>query len=287
MLSAGKGTAYISEPLNLYHRPGVFDAPVNYWYTYICEDNQDEYLHSFQEMLQLKYHTRAEIRSLRSVKDIGRFLRDCSSFFLGRLREQRVLVKDPFAVFSAPWFEAELGCQIVIIVRHPAAVASSLRRLKWSFDFDQLLSQNLLMREHLAPFREEMLAATNERSDILDRACLLWRVVYSVVAHFQSQFDTFNIVRHEDLSREPMESFRSLYSQLKLGFSPQAVKTITSSSKTGNPRERPDNSIYTTQLDSQANIQNWKTRLSAGEIERIHSQTRDTACLFYADDTWG
>ena len=54
MLSAGTGTAYISEPLNLFHRPGVFDAPVNNWYKYICEENQDAYLHSFHKMVNVE-----------------------------------------------------------------------------------------------------------------------------------------------------------------------------------------------------------------------------------------
>ncbi|UCF28983.1 MAG: sulfotransferase family protein, partial [Chloroflexota bacterium] len=40
MLAAGRETAYISEPLNVWHRPGVLRVPTQYWYTYINEDNQ-------------------------------------------------------------------------------------------------------------------------------------------------------------------------------------------------------------------------------------------------------
>jgi LPS sulfotransferase NodH len=39
MLAADACTAYISEPLNVLHRPGVFRPKVKYWYQYICEDN--------------------------------------------------------------------------------------------------------------------------------------------------------------------------------------------------------------------------------------------------------
>lgn len=52
---------------------------------------------------------------------------------------KRALLKDPFAVFSVPWFAKKLNCQIVITVRHPAAFASSLQRLGWNFDFKDLL----------------------------------------------------------------------------------------------------------------------------------------------------
>ena len=36
LLAAAPAVAYISEPLNVLHRPGVFRAKVANWYTYIC-----------------------------------------------------------------------------------------------------------------------------------------------------------------------------------------------------------------------------------------------------------
>ena len=47
MLAAGPDVAYISEPLNALHRPGVMRAPVMHWYTYICEANEVEYLEAW------------------------------------------------------------------------------------------------------------------------------------------------------------------------------------------------------------------------------------------------
>ena len=43
--------AYISEPLNVHHRPGVLKVPTQKWYTYICEQNQSIYLSALQETL--------------------------------------------------------------------------------------------------------------------------------------------------------------------------------------------------------------------------------------------
>src|SRR5512146_1513942 len=98
MLAAGPGVAYISEPLNVLHRPGVFAAPVRYWYTYICNDNQAEFLPAFEQLNDFDYHLWAEIRSLRSAKDFFRMLRDFGIFYRGSLRGQRLLLKDPFAI---------------------------------------------------------------------------------------------------------------------------------------------------------------------------------------------
>src|SRR3972149_1862423 len=135
MLASHPRTAYISEPLNVLHRRGVYRADVERWYTYITEGNEDKYLPAFHELLNFHYHLFSELGSLRSQKDFLRMGRDLAIFMNGKLRGQRVLLKDPFAVFSAPWFAQKLNCQVVITVRHPAAFASSLKRLNWTYDF--------------------------------------------------------------------------------------------------------------------------------------------------------
>src|SRR5262245_50057677 len=69
MLAADVDTAYISEPLNVLHRPGVFHAKVKHWYQYICDENEGEYLPAFQHLLEYDYFMWEEIRSIRSRKD--------------------------------------------------------------------------------------------------------------------------------------------------------------------------------------------------------------------------
>ncbi|NIW45632.1 MAG: sulfotransferase family protein, partial [Gammaproteobacteria bacterium] len=55
MIAASPQVTYISEPLNMHHRPGVMRAPVDHWYQYICEDNQDEYLKPLRDTLDYRY----------------------------------------------------------------------------------------------------------------------------------------------------------------------------------------------------------------------------------------
>jgi hypothetical protein len=290
MLAAGPRTAYISEPLNLWHRPGVLSAPVQNWYTYICPDNEAQYLPAFQQTLHYRYHLLSEILSLRSLKDIGRMGRDLGIFLGGRLRRQRPLLKDPFAVFSAPWFADRLGCRVVITVRHPAAFASSLKRLNWPFDFNHLLAQPLLMRDWLEPYRNEMLRLAGEQAtasgDILEQASLLWRVVYQAVAQYCQGSAQFQVVRHEDLSLEPLQGFQRLYSSLGLEFSSQVQEAILASSNSENPGELSKRSVHAVRLDSRANLHNWKRRLTREEIERVRRLTEDTAALFYPEIGW-
>jgi hypothetical protein len=286
MLASSGQAAYISEPLNVLHRPGVFSAPTRCWYTYLCPENEHEYLPGLLQTLQFRYHTLAELRSLSSFKDAGRMGRDWKIFLAGRVFRQRPLLKDPFAVFSAPWFYERLSCQVVITVRHPGAFASSLKRLDWPFDLHDLLRQPLLMRDWLEPFRSEMEEMAKNPKDVIGQSCLLWRMVYQIVEQFQQKYPLFQVVRHEDLSLQPVEGYRELYTFLGLNFTPQAEQAILSASSTENPVELSKKAVHSVHLDSQANLHNWKRRLSNEEIQRVRLLTEEVAARYYPELDW-
>jgi hypothetical protein len=284
MLAADANIAYISEPLNVWHRPGVFHTRVKYWYQYICDENENEYLPAFRELLEFDYRLWDEIRSLRSRKDFLRMGRDFFIFYNGLMRGQRALLKDPFAVFSTPWFAKRLDCKVVITVRHPAAFAGSLKRLNWPFDFQDLLDQPLLMRDHLEPFREEMGCIPPE--DVIGQAALLWKLIYRSVHATRELHSDFIVVRHEDLSRDPIAGYEHLYSRLGLAFTRRVEKTILNSSSSENPVELSHKKVHGFKLDSRANIDIWKKRLTAEEVERIHKITEGVSSLYYSDAEW-
>ena len=286
MLAVSPQLAYISEPLNVLHRPGVMRTPVPHWYTYISSDNEAEYLPAFHELLQFYYHPWAEFRSLHSRKDLLRMGRDWSIFIRGRWLHQRVLLKDPFAVFSIPWFSQRLGCLVIITIRHPAAFASSLVRLGWSFDFSNLLEQPLLMRDYLEPYRAEMEKMTASLQDIIGQASLLWKIVYAVVSQLKYSQIQYQIVRHEDFSRNPVECYRNLYITQGLNFTSQVEKKILNTSNSENPKELSRNKVHTVHLDSQANLSNWKHRLTPEEIQRVRELTAGVADEYYSDQDW-
>jgi Sulfotransferase domain len=284
MLAADVDTAYISEPLNVLHRPGVFRIPVKHWYTYINNKNESEYLSAFHELLDFQYHTFLEIRSIRSRKDFLRMGRDFHTFFIGNMQGRRALLKDPFAVFSAPWFAQKLNCQVVITVRHPAAFASGLKRLNWFFDFHNLLEQPALMQNHLEADRVEMESV--KADDIIGQSALLWRMIYRFVDSTRSLFPDFKIVRHEDLSLDPVNGYKSLYESLGLTFTEKIHKFILNSSNSENPTELSKKKIHSVKLDSRANMDNWKKRLTPDEITRIRKMTEGVSHLFYSDKEW-
>ncbi|MEK6221079.1 MAG: hypothetical protein N2D54_02405, partial [Chloroflexota bacterium] len=228
----------------------------------------------------------AEIKSLRSIKDTARMGRDAWRFLFGKITQQRRMLKDPFAVFSAKWFAQQLGCQVVITVRHPAAFISSLKRLGWSFNFNDLLNQRLLMRDWLASFEDEIKDLQSKPNDVILRGALLWRMIYHVVHQYQQENQPFLIVRHKDLSLSPINEFKNLYKKLNILYTPKAQTGIRIATQFGNPAEVSEKSVHSVKLDSHANIFNWKKRLNPEEIDRIRESTADVAAHYYTDEDW-
>ncbi|MBM3143759.1 MAG: glycosyltransferase [Chloroflexi bacterium] len=286
MIAASSDVIYLSEPLNIWHRPGVMRTPVEYWYQYICEENEKAFLHALQDTLEYRYHFGTELFSIRSVKDAGRMVRDMGRFLKGNLSHARPLLKDPFAVFSSPWFSKRLGCKIVIVVRHPVAFVSSLKRLGWTFDFKNILDQTLLMRDHLSAYEQEMERMLDFPEDIIGQGSLLWRMVYDVVDRYQVTHPEFVVVRHEDISLRPLAGYQQMYQTLGLSFTPWVRRSIMRSSEGSNPSEQPRQKEFSTQLDSRANLLNWQHRLTRDEVARVKELTSDIAGKFYTDEEW-
>jgi hypothetical protein len=293
MLDAGGEVVYINEPLSDHHppgrSPGILAAPVHHRFQYISEANEEPYLAAFKETLGLRYHALAEVKQNRAPRDLARMVKYWSSFTRGRLRRRRPLLDDPFAVFSAGWFARRLGCEVIVTVRHPAANAASRKRLGWRTDFRHLVNQPLLLAEWLHPFEADMHALIRS-PDPLGEGALLWRMAYHVVEKLRERSPRLRIVRHEDLSLDPLGGYAELYRGLRLPLTQQALRVIASSSSGGNQeRAHAWSGLSKTgfrPLDSRANAVRWKTLLTPAEVSRVRGLTEDVASLYYTDADW-
>ncbi len=284
MLAAGGGLTYANEPLSVSHRLGVLGMDVKHWYAYIIEENEAEYLPAFQKLSALRYQFSKELRTIRSRKDILRLGRDLFLFTAGRMRGNRVLFKDPFASFSMPWFADRLNCQVVVSIRHPAGFAGSLKRLGWPFQIEDLLAQPLLMRDYLEQDRAALEAVATD--DVIGRASLLWKVLYRAVHQTLQKRPGLIAVRHDDLSREPVQGFKELYQKLGYVYTPKVEDAILNTSSSENPTRLAKNKTHSVKLDSRANLDNWKKILTPEEIVRVRKLTDGVSQLFYSDNEW-
>lgn len=287
MLDASGSVVYVNEPLNPVHppgrSPGLLRPPELHRYQYICEENGPLWAEAYRDLLRLRYRPLLELRTNHTPGDFARGGRYTWNFLRGRLAGKRLLIADPFAVFSAEWFSRKQNFQVVVLVRHPAAIVSSRKRLHWSADFSELLAQPLLMNDLLAPFRPDIERLAREDGDMLEEGAVLWRLIYYAVDQLRRRVPEIIVVRHEDLSLDPLGRFAELYERLELPFGGKAQRAIADATSADNPSELTASQPHSFRLNSPAAVGRWRKHLNEEEIERIRSLTAPVAKAFYSD----
>ncbi len=228
MISAFPAVGYIQEPFNLRNqRPGSMTGGVfKYSFTYVEDDNESVYYEPIRNILNLRCNLLGEVKRMRHPRDSLRLMKHCSRFLWYRIRGSRPLVKDPIAFFSAEWLASRFDMDVVVMIRHPAAVASSLKRRNFVFPFSHFLAQPLLMERHLYPWETEISEFVECEHDVVDQAALLWKLIYHVAIKYRNIHEDWNFVRHEDLSRDPVRGFRELFGRLNVGFTGDVAKVL-------------------------------------------------------------
>ncbi len=251
MIASHPEICYIDEPLNLHD-----GGPAKFSF---------EYVHGANERAFADYVNQA----------------------MTRCAPRRPLVKDPIALMSAEWLARTFGMKVVVLIRHPAAFASSYKVLDWRHDWNDFLVQPLLMETRLREFAPEMRALAHTPAGLIEDANLLWRVCHRVIRQYQAEHPDWIFARHEDLSRDPASGFATLFAALDVDFTDQcrasidentlAAPTATDVTRTGDP--------YSVRRHSATNLWHWKERLTEDELTRLRPHLDDFA-HFYPEPEW-
>lgn len=290
MLAETPSLFYIHEPFSVTDAPsrGVCNTEFKHWFTYITRENEINFYKPIRNMIHLKYDLAGGLRTHRSKEGLRELQREYLSFREHRQKRAQVLLKDPMAFFSAEWLAQRFDMNVVIVIRHPAAFVSSIKKLGWQHPFSHFLEQPALMRDRLHCFAEDIRKYAAQEHDLIDQAILLWKMIHYAMIQYRDVHKNWIFVRHEDVSLSPVEAFRKLYNQLGLEFTQEIQKVIESYSAPTNPSESdaPVGSEEILMRNSFSNIWTWKKRLSLEEIERIRRAVEDISCAFYSGDDW-
>jgi Sulfotransferase family len=284
MLCLSPRIGMLLEPFNPITPPGISSGPFDRFFLYVTEENEGPFLEPLERTLEFRYALRRQLPRIRSAHELGRTVQDFSSFALNRVRRARPLLKDPIAVFSSEWLVSRFDAQPIVLIRHPAAFVSSLKKLGWTHRFEHFLSQPLLLRDHLGPYEGEIREFAERQHEIVDQGILLWRLIYSAVATFRERHPDWIFVRHEDASLDPVPAFERLFDSLGVDLDDGIRRSIVAHSAEGNPTELRHR--HDVRMDSRASVESWRRRLTPDEIERIRAGVADVAPAFYSDDDW-
>lgn len=281
MIASHPRVAYLAEPLNVRQPP----SPVRHFLPYVTRANEPAFRAYLRGLLSFRDPALYQIAGPawhRWPRRLGRSLR-CRWH---RLRRYRPLLKDPTAFFAADWLATAFDVQVVVLIRHPAAFASSLKRLRWHFDFNDFLAQPELMRDVLWPFEDAIHRAALSPPEPIDQAILLWRIFQAQAVRYEQAHPEWLFVRHEDLSSRPEAEFGQLFTKLSLRLTRKTRAILDEHTRAGNPREAAEGVVHELHRDSRANVWSWAERLTADEVARVRRGTEDIASYFYSRADW-
>jgi Sulfotransferase family len=283
MLALAPGVAYIHEPFSPRTAPGLSPARFDRYFTVVNGENEARYRPGLEQTIHFGYGLGGQLSSLRRPADVARTGRDLVRVQRNRLTGKRPLVKDPIALLSAEWLAESFGMDVVVLIRHPAAFAASLKRLGWKHSFATFI-QDGRVPEVVRPYEAEIREQAERPGEILAQAALLWRLLYNAVDGYRERHPDWAFVRHEDASAEPVATFERLYSTLGLELTPAAREAIVRASAPDNPAEL--STPHAVELDSAASLGRWRADLTAEEVETLRERTRDVWPRFYSDEDW-
>jgi hypothetical protein len=283
MLALAPGIAYVHEPFSPKTPRGLSPAGFERYFTVVTDENDARYRPGLERTIELRYDLGAQLRRVRDWRDIGRIPRDFVRLERTRRSTRRTLLKDPIALLSAEWLAQSFGMDVVVLIRHPAAFAASLRRLGWKHSFATFLVDGHAP-EVLRPYEDEIREQAAQPGDILTQAALLWRILYNAVDGYRTRHPDWIYLRHEDASLDPVATFERLYERLGLDWTTTAREAIARASAPENPAELT--APHAVELDSAASLGRWRDQLTAEEVDVLRERTRDVWPRFYSDEDW-
>ena len=295
MLALSPQLGYINEPFSPICRPGICGIRFDKWFTCIGSDNGGDYEDALRRTLTFRYDLPAELKSLgyweappaNYPPEELKMLEDYSRFAMHSARGATPLMKDPISVFSAEWLADRFGMRVLVLIRHPGAFASSIRRLNWKMPFQNLLQQPLLMDGYLKPWRAEIEAQAASPGDIIDQAGLFWKCVYHTVRGYETAHPDWTFVRHEDICADPIKHYRWFYACFGLDWTPQIEAAILASSREENPAGWKDgDNPHALILNSRAVTKDWKKRLTREETLSLRRAVEEVSGYYYGDGDW-
>jgi Sulfotransferase family len=121
------------------------------------------------------------------------------------------LIKDIHSNLMLKWFREKFPYfPLILIIRHPCAVAHSSTRLGWSHQLPVFLNQRSLVDEHLEPFVEDIASARDD----FERFIFHWCIETYVPLRQIDAGDRICVVFFESLARNPQAELDRIFAYI-------------------------------------------------------------------------
>jgi hypothetical protein len=189
----------------------------------------------------------------------GRVRHAWTERFNRRFVAHQRLIKEDYANLMLKWLHVNFpGMPLVLLLRHPCAVALSFVTHEYKGAVMPLLEREKLVEDHLHPFVDEIRKA----KDVFERTLFLW-CVEALVPLKQFRPGEVHVAFFENLVRDPEAEIASLLSHL--GRSAEALPLDLEKLKTPSLTARRASSAVWTGADP---VESWRSKVSDAQRRR-------------------
>ena len=188
--------------------------------------------------------------------------------FLSRFRRsRRVLIKDVHICLAIEYLWEQLRPLIIILVRHPCAMASSWSNLglEARSRLDLLLAQRRLMQDHLAPFESHM----NSEDDYFFEIGAYWGASYYVLSRLAEKHEDWQWVTHEALCVQSLTRFEQLLNDLGMELEGAGRSALCDFLDKHNRERKKKEGAYALARVSVNEPDKWRSALAAEQIRAV------------------
>ncbi|WP_157018451.1 sulfotransferase [Mesorhizobium xinjiangense] len=259
VLGGSPGALYLREPMTQSYLDHIGRANPPFFEWPMCRDGEA--------------YDRFATRSFRGVPRFGdTVVPDPAQWSIGKRRQRQVVVKDVNPLILARLHERHRP-KIILLMRHPAAVARSFHALGWTGD------------QFTTRFTPETLAAFDRvhplplQGNFWEQAGAFQAMAQKLVSNQLAGVDHL-IVRYEDVCAEPVRQFEKMFEFCGLPFSADTRREIEQSSQ-AQPDYRPGR--YDTRRRSLDMVDRWKGDMAPEDIESVRRNYLAYRPAFYAE----
>lgn len=203
---------------------------------------------------------------------------DAQQWNLRTRTQKRVVIKEVNPL-AAEWIISEFMPQVILLVRHPVAVALSYKRLGW---LDAPLSD---VRSCLNQINKDDLSELTQPSNTKDfwfNNGLMQGGCLSYALALLDNYPNAKVIKHEELCEDPIVNFRDLFCSAGLEWSLRSENLIREKAS-GDDQRGP----YSTNRDTKTMPKAWRTQVTQDEINQLRAAFSQFDLPWYtSDDEW-
>lgn len=287
ILSIPKEASNLHEPFN----PRCGMPEIDQQYLYLNQSSPDDspyrqaIVNLFDDSFTLKTGQFKEDARWRSL--LKSFIGSASAWSvrLAKLKPWHTtwIIKDPIGCLLTEFLASNYDIKPVILIRHPAAVVASVKRMNWTMNLDPLRAQSDLIDDHFAG--DEMISRYKDASGI-EGSAALWTALNTVILRQAKRNPSWMVVTHEELCQQPSRIFRHMYSELGLPWSNRVENEIRKYTGQHNPSGAKDGVVHSFERDSVGLLDQSLSMLTKDERRTVFEITGSVASDFYSKESF-